>query len=181
MKLRMIFAFIALLGTAWAVQAQKMIVDVDKQVDFKAFKTFGFSEKPFAPKPTTSQFLAAAIEREMTSRGLVRNDADPDITITVLAGVGMDLKGIGPTWNNEIYKSWGGYSNPSAMMTISTGSLLIDIFVTKSNNGIFRAVGKEIFVAPPSSNPEKDAKEMEKTVNKTVSKMFKKYPVKPKK
>ena len=179
MKLRTVLVVAALFAAASFASAQKMIVDVDSSVDFRSFKTFGFSKGQIAPKPSTSKLLETAIVRELISRGLVRKDDDPDVTITVLAAAGMDLQGVGPTWNNEHYKSWGGYGNPAALMTVTTGNLLIDIFTTKANNGVFRGVAREIFVATPSGNSAKDEQQMEKTVNKTVGKMFKKYPVKP--
>ncbi|MBC7898435.1 MAG: DUF4136 domain-containing protein [Saprospiraceae bacterium] len=178
MKLRTIVIFVALFAAASAAHAQKLIVDVDKSFDFKAVKTFGWSNGKIAPKESTGQLIIAAIERELTSRGLVRNDAEHDIQIAVMAAAGMDLQGVGPTWNNEVYRSWGGYGNPAALMTITSGDILIDVIETKNKHSIWRGAGKGIFVAPPSGNVEKDLKDMEKTVNKWIGKFFKKYPVK---
>lgn len=179
MKLKMIFAFVALFVVVSAAQAQKITVDVDKALDFKTFKTFAWGSGQIAPKTSTSQMIIAAIERELTSRGLTKNDAAPDIQISVMAAVGMDLQGIGPSWNNERYKSWGGYGNPAALMNVTTGSMLIDLIETKNKYSVWRGVVKDVFVAQPSNDPLADARQMEKLVNKTIAKMFKKYPVKP--
>ncbi len=181
MKLRTFAALVTLFIVASLAHGQKIVVDVDKSFDFATFKTFGWAEGQLAPKPTTSQALINAIERELTSRGLVRDDAAPDIRIAVMAAAGMDLQGVGPSWNNERYKSWGGYGNPNALMNVIKGTLLIDILETKNKYSVWRGVVKDVFVEPPTNNPAKDAQRMEPLVNKTVSKMFKKYPVKPRK
>jgi hypothetical protein len=181
MRSRIITAIATLFIFASFAQAQKVVVDVDKAFDFTKFKSFGWDKGLIAPKPTTSQAIVSAIESELTSRGLVRDDANPDIRIAVMAAAGMDLQGIGPTWNNANYKSWGGYSNPGALMNVTKGTLLIDLLETKNKYCVWRGVVKNVFVQPPSGDPAKDAREMEKLVNKTVEKMFKKYPVKPRK
>lgn len=181
MRSRNIIALVVLLLFASVTQAQKMVIDVDKSFDFSKFKTFGWSSGQIAPKPTTSQMLVSAVERELISRGLVKNETDPDIRIAVMAAADMDLQGVGPSWNNERYKSWGGYGNPSALMTVAYGTLLIDLIETKNKFSIWRGVAKNIFVKPPTGDPEKDLRQMQGLVNKTVGKMFKKYPVKPSK
>jgi hypothetical protein len=163
---------------ASVAQAQKMIVDVDKKFDFATFKSFGWAPGQIAPKETTSKFIVDAIEKELRSRGLVRNDADPDIRIAVMAAADIDLQGVGPTWNNEVYRSWGGYGNAGALMNVTKGTLLIDLVETESKYSVWRGVAKDVFVAPPSNDPVKDANHMQSLVNKTVTKLFKKYPVK---
>ncbi|MBK6724907.1 MAG: DUF4136 domain-containing protein [Acidobacteria bacterium] len=124
--------------------------------------------------------LVAAIERELTMRGLVRNDSAPDMRIAVMAATGMDLQGVGPTWNNERYKFWGGYGNPAALMTVTKGNLLIDLVETKGKMSVWRAAVKD-FCPAAIGRSGKDVKQMQELVNKTIAKIFKKYPVSPKK
>jgi len=179
MRSRVYIAAALLLIAAITAQAQKIVVDVDKSFDFKTFKTFGWAEGQVAPKPTTARSLIDAIERELRSRGLTRVDTAPDIRIAVMAAADLDLQGVGPTWNNELYRSWGGYGNASALMTVTKGTLLIDLVETKKRFSVWRGVAKDVFVSPPTGNVERDAKQMQSLVDKTVGKMFKKYPVKP--
>lgn len=178
MKLRTALTLAAILIFGSVAYAQKVTVDVDKTVDFTAFKSFAWTTGQVAPKPSTSQLIINAIEKELTSRGLVKNDASPDIRIAVMAAADMDLQGIGPTWNNETYKFWGGHGNPAALMTVTKGTLLIDLVETKKDMSVWRGVAKDIFVATATGDVQKDVKQMEDTVNKTVKNMFKKYPVK---
>lgn len=181
MKLRIILAVAALLMVGSSVQAQNMVVDVDKTVDFTKFKTFAFDEGQIARNPTTKAQIVSAIETELRSRGLTRNDSGADLLIVVMAAADLELQGIGPSWNNEVYKSWGGYGNPAALMTVRKGTLLIDLVQTSNKIGVWRGVVKDVFVMPPTGNAENDAKQMGNLVNKTVKNMFKKYPVKPSK
>lgn len=178
MRSRSFIAIVVLLALASISRAQKVVVDVDGKANFSAFKSFGWAPGQIAPKQTTSTLIVTAIERELTSRGLVKNESEPDIRIVVMAAADMDLQGVGPSWNNQLYKSWGGYGNPSAMMTVTSGTLLIDLVETKQNVSVWRGVAKDVFIAPPTGNEAKDVKKMEGVVNQTVAKLFKKYPVK---
>jgi len=178
MRSRMMIVVAALFVLTSVAQAQKIAVDVDKTFDFTKFKTFSWSDGQVAPKATTGQMLTTAVENELISRGLVRNDAEPDLRIAVMAAADMSLQGIGPTWNNEMYRYNGGHGNPAALMTLTKGTLLIDLVETKNKISVWRAVVKDVFVKPPTGNAEKDLKQMQGLVNKTVPKIFKQYPVK---
>jgi hypothetical protein len=179
MKTRLIIAIAVILVAASSVQAQKIRVDVDKTIEFAGFRSFSLADGQIAPNPKTGRSIISAIESELSLRGLKRDDVNPDIRIAVMAAADMDLQGVGPSWNNERYRSWGGYGNPGALMTVAKGMLMIDLVETTGKLSIWRGVASDVFVAPPSGDPEKDAIEMDKLVRKTVKKMFKNYPVKP--
>jgi len=87
----------------------------------------------------------------------------------------MDIQAVGPTWNNANYVTWGGYTNPAALMNVTTGTLLLDL-ETKSGISVFRGVAKETLNRSTSADVAADAKSVEKLIKKAVSKMFKKYP-----
>ena len=177
---RMMLIGIAALLMASAVSAQKIKVDVESRFDFKTFKTFAFSEGQIAPNPGTGQMLVAAIERELISRGLSKNQENPDITIAVMAGPEFDLQGVGPTWNNANYTAWsGGYGNPNALSTITTGSVMIDLLETKDKYSVWRGTARDVHVKGSSGNPERDSRHMQEMVDKTIKKMFQKYPIGP--
>ena len=181
MRSRTFFIFAALLIFGSVVHGQKIKVDVDKSIDFKAFKTFTWAEGNVAPTASTSYLITAAVEKELAARGLVKNTENPDIRIDAIAAANMDLKGIGPSWNYDTFGGWGGYGNPGAMVTSAKGSVLMNFFDIRRNTSVWRAIARDVFVLMPSGNREKDIKEMEETVNKTINKLFKKYPVQPRK
>ena len=177
MKRSIILAAAVLLLSTSAVFGQKVKVDVDTTVNFSAFKTFGWAPGVVARNPLISQMIIAAVESELTARGLTKSDDNPDVKVVVLAAAGMDIQAVGPTWNNANYRTWGGYANPAALMNITTGTLLVDLVDTRKDISVFRGVAKDTLTRPVSADMTADAKSVEKVVKKAVSKMFKKYPV----
>ncbi len=162
--------------------AQKIKVDVDEGVDFSKFKTFAWAEGQIARNPAVSQIIISAVETELKDRGLTRDDSDPDLKIAAVAAAMQDIQGVGPTWNSQRYKSWGGYGNPSALITVSKGTLLIDLLDVRNNKfSIFRGVAKDAVLQPSTGDPVKDAKKVEKLATSTIKKIFKKYPTKSRK
>ena len=176
MKLSIIFSIAILLLASTSTVGQNVKVDVDKTVNFATFKTYGWAEGTAARNPYVSEMIVAAVESELNARGLTRNDAAPDFKVTVMAATGVDLQGVGPTWNNVNYATWGGYSNPAAMVTVTTGTLLIDLVETKNNYSVLRGVAKGTLNGGQTANAQADAKRVEKQIKKAVSKIFKKYP-----
>jgi hypothetical protein len=176
MKPSIILAAAILLMSTSVVCAQKVTVDVDTTVNFSTFKTFGFAGGMVARNPIISQTIVAAVESELTARGLTRKDDNPDITVAVAAAAGMDIQAVGPTWNNTNYTTWGGYNNPAALMNITTGTLLLDLVDRKKDMSVFRGVAKETLNRSTSADVAADAKSVEKLIKKAVNKMFKKYP-----
>jgi uncharacterized protein DUF4136 len=176
MKPSIILAAAVLCFSTSAVFGQKVKVDVDTTANFSTFKTFGWSEGQVARNPVISQMIVAAVESELTARGLTRSGDHPDIKVAVGAAVGMDIQTVGPSWNIN-YVTWGGYTNPAAVMNISTGTLLIDLVDTKKDIGVLRGVAKETLTRSPSADMTRDAKSVEKLIKKAVSKIFQKYPV----
>jgi len=155
---------------------QKVQVDVDQSANFGAFKTFGWDSGTVARNPIIAQMIISAIEGELTRRGLTRNDQAPDIKIAVMAAVGIDMQGVGPTWNNDKYKTWGGYRNPAALMNIPSGNLLVDLLRTSDSVSVFRGVSKSTLPRSPSADAAADARSVENHVRKAVKKIFDKYP-----
>lgn len=176
MKLSSIFAVAFLLLVTSSAFGQKIQVDVDKTINFANFKTYGWAEGTVARNPFVSKLIVEAVERELNSRGLTKNNEHPDFKVTVMAATDVDLQGVGPTWNNVNYATWGGYRNPAAMVTVTTGTLLIDLVETKNSYSVFRGVAKDTLNGGRTANAAADAKGVEKLINKAVNKMFKKYP-----
>ena len=176
MKLSIIFAAAIVLVATTSIFGQKVQVDVDKTVNFSNFNTYGWAEGTPARNPYVSKMIVQAVESELNARGLTKTDNGPDFKVTVMAATDVDLQGVGPTWNNVNYATWGGYTNPAAMVTVTTGTLLIDLVETKNSYSVFRGVAKDTLNGGRTANAEADAKKVEKQINKAVRKMFEKYP-----
>jgi hypothetical protein len=175
MKLSIVFAAVVLLAGSASISAQKVTVDVDKTVNFSSFKTFGWTPAPVARNPMIAQLIVNAVDNALTARGLTKTADNPDIKVAVVAAAGIDIQAVGPTWNNANYAMWGGYTNPAALMNVTTGTLLIDL-ENKDGYSIFRGVAKETLNRSVSADVAADAKSVEKLIKKAVAKMFSKYP-----
>jgi hypothetical protein len=176
MKPSIILAAALLLLSTAAAFGQKVKVDVDATVNFSNFKTFAWAEGMVAKNPIVSQTIVTAVESELTARGLTKTTGKPDLSVAVVAAVGMDIQAVGHTWNNANYRTWGGYTNPSALMTVSQGTMLVDLVDTKTDISVFRGVAKETLTRAVSADVAADARSVDKLIKKAVSKMFKKYP-----
>ena len=175
MKPSIILAAAVLVLSTSVVVGQKVTVDVDRTANFSTFKTFGWAEGMVARNPIISQMIISAVESELTARGLTKSADHPDIKVAVVAAVGIDIQTVGPSWNIN-YVTWGGYTNPAAVMNISTGTLLVDLVDTQKDIGVLRGVAKETLTRSVSADVTRDAKSVEKLIKKAVSKIFKKYP-----
>src|SRR6185369_15429704 len=165
MKPSIILAAAILFCSMSPVFAQKVKVDVDTTTNFSTYKTFAWADGMVARNPLITQAIIAAVESELTARGLTKVAANPDLKVAVVAA-GMDIQAVGPTWNNVNYATWGGYTNPAALMNVTTGTMLIDLVDTKKDISVFRGVAKETLNRSPSADITGDAKSVEKLIKK---------------
>lgn len=171
-----VFAFFILASTV--AYGQKVKVDFDRSIDFSKYKTFAWADGSPARNPFISDMITSALETELASRGLVKNADAPDLKIAVIAAIGMDVQGIGPSWNNETYRFYGGRGNPSALMNIATGTLIVDLVDTKAGRNVWRGTASDTLPHAPTADPAADAKDSERVVRNAIRKMMKKYPAK---
>ena len=161
--------------------AQKTSAAYDQKVDFSNYKTFMFSNESGARNPLVNQLIIAAVERELTSRGLTKVDANPDLRVSYLAALGQNVQVDNVSFGavvNPVYS--GMVPIGSAMWDVTTGTLLIDLFDNKTDRVVFRGTAKEVLQRARSADPAADAKLVSKPINKGIAKIFKKYPVKAK-
>jgi len=168
-----------LFGTV--VQAQKTSAAHDEKIDFSNYKTFAF-DKAGARNPYVNLMIVAAIERELTSRGLTKVDTDPDLRVVYLAATGPNLQVANVPFYHVVNPAYSGMvgSAAMAMWDVTTGTLVIDLLDRKIDRVVFRGTVNEVLQRAPSADLQADAKTVLKPINKGVAKVFKKYPVKSK-
>lgn len=183
MKSKLIRAGVIVLASvlsSTATNAQKTTAAHDKNVNFSNFKTFMFSEKGGARNPLVNQMIVAAVERELTSKGLTKVDANADLKVVHLAAAGFDLQVASVpfyTVQNPAYTGMLGVGGAAATMwDVTTGTLVIDLYDTKADRVVFRGTAKDVLQRAPSADLAADAKSVSKTINKGIAKIFKKYP-----
>lgn len=169
----------ALLSTV--AHAQKTSAAYDQTANFSNYKTFMFSSTTGARNPFVNQMIIEALERELTSRGLTRVDANPDLRVSYVAASGMNLQVGSVNFGYTVNPVYSGMVPAgSAMWDVTTGTLLIDLFDNKTDRIVFRGTAKDVLQRAPSSDAAADAKLVSKPINKGIAKIFKKYPVKGK-
>ena len=163
------------------VQAQKTSAAHDKNVDFSNYKTFAF-DKEGARNPFVNKLIVQAIERELTSRGLTKTDTDPDLRVVYLAATGPNLQVANVPFYHVVNPAYSGMVGSAAMQMwdVTTGTLVIDLLDRKMDRVVFRGTVNEVLQRAPSADLEGDAKTVAKPINKGISKVFKKYPIKGK-
>ena len=163
------------------VQAQKTSAAHDESIDFSKYKTFAF-DKAGARNPFVNMMIVAAIERELTSRGLTKVDTDPDLLVVYLAATGPNLQVANVPFYHVVNPAYSGMvgSAAMAMWDVTTGTLVIDLFDRKSDRVVFRGTINEVLQRSPSADLQADAKIVSKPINKGIAKIFKKYPIKGK-
>ena len=162
-------------------QAQKTSAGHDKDVDFTKYKTFAF-DKSGARNPFVNNLIVAAVERELTSRGLTKVDTDPDLRVVYLAASGPNLQVASLPFYHVVNPAYSGLvaGASTAMWDVTTGTLVIDLFDVKTDRVVFRGTVTDVLQRAPSADLQADAKIVSKPINKGVAKVFKKYPVKGK-
>ncbi len=159
-------------------QAQKIKVEYDKSLDFSNFKTYAIDPKENAAKPMLRLAIQAAVQDDLTKRGLTKVDANPDLYVQMYGAIDSDASfsyfdpiygsGIPPlTYNINM---WYGIPGTTTTVVVHKGEMVLDIIDAKQKKLIWRAIGKE------KLSDQRD--KLLDQVNTMVEKMFKQYPVK---
>jgi Domain of unknown function (DUF4136) len=165
--------------SATVVQAQKTSAGYDETANFSSYKTFAF-DKSGARNPFVNAMIVAAVERELTSRGLTKVDNNPDLRVVYLAATGPNLQVASVPWYRLLNPAYSGLVTGASMTMwdVTTGTLVIDLFDVKGERTVFRGSATEVLQRAPSADLAADAKLVSKPINKGIAKIFKKYPVK---
>jgi Domain of unknown function (DUF4136) len=161
--------------------AQKTSAGFDPNANFSNYKTFAF-DKPGARNPFVNTMIVEAVERELTSRGLTKVDADPDLLVVYLAASGPNLQVASLPFYQVVNPAYSGMVGGAsmAMWDVTTGTLVIDLFDRKAARTVFRGTVTDVLKRAPSIDLAADAKLVSKPINKGIAKIFKKYPIKRK-
>jgi hypothetical protein len=160
---------------AFTVNAQKVKVGSDPAVDFSTYKTYAWDQGTLA-NPLIKQFIVTAVDREMSAKGLQKVDSNPDLFVTTLTATESDLATTNPSWAPQLNSIATGIPSSSQAWAVTKGTLMIDISDAKTKNGVWRATASHTLENGPTGDRVKDAKQVEKPINKAVQKMFKKFP-----
>ena len=163
--------------------AQKVHVNFDKRIDFSKFRTYAWLESKHPADGLWDQRVVAAIDRQLTTKGLRKVDpsTNPDLEVVYNSGVkertivqGYDY---GYVYTEYLYRRlygplwfWPVGSGSWVSEVEKNGSLVVDLVDASREDMVWRGVAKDTL----SDKSEKN----ERQLNKAIEKMFRKYPPK---
>ena len=172
-KLFFLLVAIVILMPITAV-AQKVSTDFDKATNFAGFKTYAWREGTPAKNPLVDQRLVSGIESRLAAKGFTKasNVEEADLVIAYHAATDTETQinsyntggwGYGWGWG------WGGGGMTTTnVQKIPIGQLVLDMADVKQKKFVWRGTASGTL----SSKPEKN----EKLINKSLDKMFEKFP-----
>ena len=175
MKTLIIIALLAL--SPFAVNAQKVKVSSDPNADFSRYKTYAWDQGMMS-NPLIKQTVIAAVDSAMSGKGLRRVDTDPDLVMSALASTESDLTMTNPSWAPQLNSIATGIPSSSQAWPVTKGTLLINISDAKTRSEVWRGTATHTLENGPTGDRVRDAKNVEKPINKAVQKMFKQFPPK---
>ena len=179
-----LLAFILLVLGVAGVAAQDVRYNYAQDVDFSKFKTYKWVDikgSDHANELTAKQ-IAAAIDAELTKKGLTKTDADTaDLYIGMQTAIGTEKQftsyntgwGYGPGWYGGGWYGYGGMTSTTttgSTTTIYVGQLGIDMYESVKKDLVWRGVASKTI--DPKAKPEKQ----QKNINKAVAKLLKNFP-----
>lgn len=150
--------------------AQKVDTDFDHHADFSGYKTFKWLRDPRINNPIAKQRVMDDINKQLEAKGwqMVTGNADVSVVANAATQEQHTLNTFydgfpGWRWN------WAG-STTTTVDTYTVGTLVVDLFDSKTKQAIFRATATDTISDKQEKNDEK--------IDKSVEKMFAKFPPK---
>src|SRR6266849_2487975 len=153
--------------------AQEINTDSDRKAAFRHYKTFS-CHKIETKDPLWVDRITAAIGRELTAKGWTQVASGGDIAIIAIemAADRQTLDSFYDTYNGGWGWRWGsGYPEaPTTPETYTVGTLVVDLFDRKTKALLWRGSADSTFSNSSTKNI--------KNFDKSVEKLFKKFPPK---
>jgi Domain of unknown function (DUF4136) len=164
-------AFLFLVSGAFA---QDVKVDYDHSFDFSPIKTFSIKIGTPWGNQLSEQRVLDTFEAALVQKGWTKTEeANADATV-LLHGATQQKRDLSTfytgTYGGWGYRGWGGGMS-TAHTTVNeykVGTLVVDIFDTKTEKLAFRGIAQDEL----SDKPEKNTKKIQKSADK----MFKDFP-----
>jgi uncharacterized protein DUF4136 len=168
--------------------AQDVRYDFDKDKDFSKYRTYKWVAIKGGDQPDdlTARQLKAAIDAELTNKGLTRTEEETaDLYVGYQTAIGQEKEfssyntgwGYGPGWGGGWYGYGGAASTTTygSTSTVYVGQLDVSMYDPLAKQLVWRGVASKTL--DPKAKPEKK----QKNIAKAVQKLFKNYPPQQKK
>jgi hypothetical protein len=162
-----------LLLTAGPLAAQDVTYNSMPGTDFSKYHTYKWVsiEGGAHPNQIMDQEIKQSIDSQLASKGLTKTDSDKaDLYVGYQVAVDQEKQWI--AWGTG--RGFGGGMGSATSSTISNGTLVLDMYDPGTKQLVW--TGRETKTLDPSSNQEKNMKNL----NKAMTKLLKNYPPKQK-
>ena len=159
------FLFIA---AAVACSTLKTSADYDPSTDFSGYKTWAWHEGSIKDA-IWSKRIQAALESELSKRGLTRNEANPDLWVAVHVRLSKETQ-VTTTGGYGYGYRWRGGVSTAKVEQIPVGALIVDMVDANQKELVWRGMASDTL------NPEKSPEEKDKALREALAKMFENYP-----
>jgi Domain of unknown function (DUF4136) len=173
--MKFIIILISIVLCAGTVEAQKVKVGFDPGADFSKYRTYSWDQGMMA-NPIIMQTIMTAVDSSMVAKGLQKVTADPDLIVAALVSTESDLTMTNPSWTPVLNSIATGIPSSNQTWPVTKGTLVIDISDAASRNGVWRGTATHTLENGPTGDRTRDAKTVEKPINKAIQKMFKQFP-----
>ncbi|MBO9518716.1 MAG: DUF4136 domain-containing protein [Porphyrobacter sp.] len=152
----------------------KVTTDVNPATSFSSYRTFSWAMKPETASPLMQQRIVDGINARLQAKGwtlVEKGDVSLAAHVTTGEKQSLDTFYTGTPMGGWGWRGWGGVGMGSATTTVrnyATGTLILDMFDTGTQQAIWR--GTATGTVP--STPEKQTK----ALNKELDKMFAQFP-----
>jgi hypothetical protein len=149
-------------------------VDYDESVDFSGLQSYAWIEPPNDSEngsPLVYRRVVNTVNAALKSRGFAVNASSPDFQVAAHLASQSEVKVV--DWG---YRHYGGYgawgARDVSVHHYDTGSLVIDIVATETNQVVWRGT------ATKTINPDASPGEITETVSKAVQMILDQFPPK---
>jgi len=158
--------------------AQQVKTDYDRNANFGQYKTYSW-EQVKTKDPLLVDRIKSAANAALAAKGWTQVDSGGDVSIIAIEmtqnqqTLNTFYDGFGGGWGWRRFGGGGFGEATTTTETYKVGTLVVDLFDTKTKKLIWRGVSSDTL----SNNSEKNIKNLDKGVEK----MFKQFPPGPSK
>jgi hypothetical protein len=166
--------FLASLLTSCA-SGPTVSTDHDPAVTFSSYHTYAWLKQPEGINPLAEQRIVAGVESRLAAKGWTKAASPEQADVAVAANVASHQEQSLDTMYTGMggwgYYGWGGMgmaSSTTRVTTYTVGTLVLDMFDTKTKRAIWRGTAS----GTVSEKPEQNTANIEAALNK----MFTNFP-----
>jgi hypothetical protein len=158
---------------AGKASAQQVKTDYDRSANFAQYKTYSW-EHVKTQDPLDVDRIKAAVNSALAAKGWTQVDSGGDVSVVAIEmtrdqqTLNTFYNGFGGGWGWRRFGGGGFGDATTTTETYKVGTVVVDLFDTKSKQLIWRGAESDTV----SNNSEKNIKNLDKGVDK----MFKQFP-----